>query len=110
MIPETSGLELLAAVEQTLAREVGPALTGDARYKTLMAASAIRMVMREWVQGAERAATSARLGDIGALSATIRHGVRDDDTLLHQALLEDAQARASISNPGFPRVQKPLPK
>jgi hypothetical protein len=47
MKPETTGIDLMAAAERTLAREVAPALSGDARFKVLMVASALRMVMRE---------------------------------------------------------------
>lgn len=102
MKPETSGHELLAAVEQTLAREVAPSLSGDARFKTLMAASALRMVMRELAQAAQLAEASVQLAAIGSpaeLVAAIRAGEHDDDLALHAALFAVALARTRASNP-----------
>lgn len=101
MKPETTGLDLLAAAEQTLAREVAPSLSGEARYKTLMAASAIRMVMREMAHADELQAAASKLGNDGALVAAIRQGDHDDDRGLHKALLDDARVRTCLSNPAF---------
>jgi hypothetical protein len=102
MRPETTGLELLAAIEQTLARDVAPTLAGEARFKTLMAASALRMVMRELADAEALAAASSRLDAFGAragLVEAVRAGRHDADAALHAALLEDARARTLISNP-----------
>lgn len=102
MKPETSGIELLAAVEQTLAREVAPSLTGDARFKTLMAASALRMVTRELAAAGALAQAAAALAASGSpvdLVSAIRQGKHDGDDGLHAALLADALARTQVSNP-----------
>jgi hypothetical protein len=105
MKPETTGADLIAAVEQTLAKEVAPHLSGDARFKVLMAASALRMVMREMDAAARLNAAATALGgdDQAALVAALRSGHHDGDPLLHGQLLEDALARASISRPGVTR-------
>ena len=105
MTPETTGLDLLHAVEQTLVNEVGPLLAeaapfSDVRFKILMAASAIRMVMREWRLRDELAALLARADGHGVLVAAIRAGEHDADPALHAALLADAELRTSISRPG----------
>ncbi|MFY8040463.1 MAG: DUF6285 domain-containing protein [Bosea sp. (in: a-proteobacteria)] len=105
MTPETTGLDLLHTVEQTLVNEVGPLLaegasSSEARFKVLMAASAIRMVMREWRVRDELAALSARADGHGVLVAAIRAGEHDADPALHAALLADAELRTSISRPG----------
>jgi hypothetical protein len=102
MTPETSGHELLAAIEQTLSREIAPSLSGEARFKTLMAASALRMVMRELTGVDESAAASAKLAAFGRppmLAAAIRSGQHDAAPELHAALAADALARVRISNP-----------
>jgi hypothetical protein len=102
MKPETTGLDLIAAVEQTLAREVAPTLHGDARFKTLMAASALRMVMRELTGADQLAAASATLGGFGSPEAqlgAIRGGKHDADDALHIALMVDATTRVQVSNP-----------
>ncbi|MGL4439635.1 MAG: DUF6285 domain-containing protein [Bosea sp. (in: a-proteobacteria)] len=102
MNAETTGLDLLAAVERTLAGEVGPALSGDARFKTLMAASALRMVMRELAGAVDLATASETLttfGSAATLVASIRDGVHDGEANLHAALVADALARTRVSNP-----------
>lgn len=101
MKPETTGLALLLTAEQTLAGEIAPNLNGDMRYKTLMAASAIRMVIRE-LDGQVKTGTAADpLDDVAALSVAIRRGERREDSALHRALLVDAEARTRVSNPAF---------
>ena len=105
MTPETTGLDLLHAVEQTLVNEVGPLLAeaapfSDVRFKILMAASAIRMVMREWRLRDELAALLARADGHGDLVASLRAGEHDADAAMHAALLADAELRTSISRPG----------
>ena len=105
MTPETTGADLLHAVEQTLVNEVAPLLAqaatpSEARFRVLMAASAIRMVIREWHLRDELAALSARATGYGELVAAIRTGQHDADPALHAALLADAELRTSISRPG----------
>ncbi|MCX7323777.1 MAG: DUF6285 domain-containing protein [Hyphomicrobiales bacterium] len=100
MTPETSGIALLQAVEQTLSRDLAPTLSGDARFKTLMAASAVRMVIRELDQaGALVAAEVALLNGSPAsdLARAIRAGAHDRDPGVHDALLAQARARTAVS-------------
>jgi hypothetical protein len=105
MTPETTGADLLHAVEQTLVKEVAPLLAdgtvpAEARFKVLMAASALRMVMREWHLRDELAALAVRSTDNGDLVAAIRAGRHDADVAVHERLLADAELRTSISRPG----------
>lgn len=100
MVTETSGIALLQAVEQTLSRELAPTLSGDARFKTLMAASAVRMVIRELDQSGALAAAEAALlmgAPASDLARAIRTGAHDRDPAIHDALLADARARTAVS-------------
>ncbi len=99
--PETTGLALLEAAEATLSREVAPLLTGEARFKALMAASALRMVMREFAAAGALEAAAARLGghDQRALARGLREGRHDADAAIHAALMADARARTAVSRP-----------
>jgi hypothetical protein len=98
---ETAGVALVAAVERTLAAEIAPQLSGDARFRTLMAASALRMVLREFANADALAEAAAALGgaDQGPLCGAIRAGRHDVDEKLHAALLHDALARTRVSKP-----------
>lgn len=102
MKPETSGFDLLAAAEQTLVREVAPGLGGETRFKVLMAASALRMVMRELAVAQDAADLSGRLAAFGAtpdLVEAVRAGRHDADQDLHAALTAEARLRTEVSNP-----------
>ncbi len=102
MKPETTGADLLQAVEATLSREIAPQLTGEARFKTLMAASALRMVIREIAMtdklrlAADDLAHQVGTDDVAAL---IRTGACDADTDLHARLLDHARMRSHIARP-----------
>jgi hypothetical protein len=101
MKPETTGADLIAAVERTLAREVAPELAGAARFKVLMAASALRMALRELATDDALRAAAAPLGgaDQGPLAAALRAGSHDADAVTYAALLVDARARTAVSRP-----------
>ncbi len=101
MTPETTGADLIAAVERTLANEVAPAIAGEARFKVLMAASALRMVMRELAarQALDQAASALGGEDQRALVSAIRAGRHDAEGALHALLTADAEARTSVSRP-----------
>ncbi len=105
MKPETTGVDLLLAVEQTLSRDLAPTLTGEPRFKALMAASAIRMVMREMRGGAELAGAMERLGSgqaISALAAAIRRGDHDASDDVFGRLVAAARLRAEMFKPTSP--------
>jgi thiamine kinase-like enzyme len=101
MTPETTGADLIAAAERTLASEVAPAIAGEARFKVLMAASALRMVMRELAarQALDQAASALGGEDQRALVSAIRAGRHDAEGALHSLLIADAEARTSVSRP-----------
>ena len=102
MTPETTGSALLQAVETTLSREIAPHLTGETRFKTLMAASALRMVIREIaLAGKLKLAADDLAHQAGTddLAASIRSGVCDADAGLHASLLEHARLRSAIARP-----------
>jgi hypothetical protein len=83
---------LVAEARRTLLEHVLPALTGDARIKALMVASALGIASREL---AAPAPPSAPAG----LAAAIRAGAHDADPALHAALAEAACTRAAIARP-----------
>jgi hypothetical protein len=101
MKPETTGPDLLDAAAQVLADDLATGLSGEARFKALMAASAVRMAARQWRAAAELSNAAAPLGgtEQGTLAFAIRSGAHDGDTQLHAALIADAQARTSVSKP-----------
>ena len=99
MKPETTGIDLLLAVERTLAIDIAPALAGEARFKTLMAASAIRMVMREIGGGARLAHAMEHLHagqGLSAMAAAIRQGDHDASDDVFGRLVAFAQLRADM--------------
>lgn len=100
MTPETTGLDLLRTAEQTLMRELAPALSGEARFTALMVASAMRMVMRELMTAEALAATQRALyQDLSpaALAHAVRVGVHDSDQALFDALFAEARSRTAMS-------------
>jgi hypothetical protein len=101
MKPETTGHALIAEVERTLAAELAPLLAGEARYKALMAASALRMALRELGEAPTPNPDPAEGADAAraALCAALRSGSTDADADLHAGLLADAIRRVRISNP-----------
>ena len=102
MTPETTGSDLLQAVEATLAKEIAPHLTGEARFKTLMAASALRMVIREIAMADKiKALMVAMCAHAGTddVAALIRSGAGDADAGLHARLLEHARIRSAVARP-----------
>ena len=102
MTPETTGSALLQAVEATLSREIAPHLAGEARFKTLMAASALRMVIREIAMADRLKAAADALcahADTNDVPALIRSGACDADGDLHARLLDHAQIRSTIARP-----------
>ncbi|MCO4052643.1 MAG: hypothetical protein HEQ16_00955 [Bosea sp.] len=101
MKPETTGLALIAEVERTIAAELVPQLAGEARYKALMAASALRMALRELGEAPPRGGDAADAADAAraALCAALRAGSADADAGLHAELVADAIGRVRISNP-----------
>jgi hypothetical protein len=101
MKPETTGLALIAEVERTIAAELVPQLTGEARYKALMAASALRMALRELGEAPAGGRVPADAEDAAraAVCAALRAGASDADAGLHAELVADAIERVRISNP-----------
>ena len=102
MTPETTGSALLQVVEATLSREIAPHLTGEARFKTLMAASALRMVIREIAMADKLKASADALSDHAAtddVAALIRSGACDTDAALHARLVDHARIRSEIARP-----------
>ncbi len=102
MKPETTGADLLQAVDETLSREIAPQLSGEARFKTLMAASAVRMVIREIALAGELRASAealARGAPLSDLPGLIRSGAFDADAEFHARLLEHARIRSALVRP-----------
>lgn len=100
---QPEGPDLLAIARSALLDDVVPHLSGDARFKALMAANAMAIASREPGAAAEVAAALAALGDPAALCAAIRAGTHDAGTPMHRsaeaALLRLAIARCRISAP-----------
>jgi hypothetical protein len=103
---EADADELIAAAVSLLESGVAPGLTGDVRFKTLMAIAALRMAERE-------RALAGRLdearSDIYLASSTrsfeeVRKRVRSGrvplGAWLHRALLRDAILRTAVTKPG----------
>ena len=90
--PETAAL--LDIARATLADEVAPALSGDARFKARMIANALSIAAR-----ALRAEPGPTPPDPHALVAAIRAGAHDGDAALRATLLAEATARCRVSAP-----------
>ena len=91
--------ELLAEARRTLAEEVAPRLSGSERFKTLMAANAIGIALRELAASADEAAAGQCLAaaERDALCAAIRRGREDGSPAVHDRLLRDAAFRRRFS-------------
>jgi hypothetical protein len=102
-LEQPEGPALLEIARRTVLDDLVPALSGDARFKALMAANAMAIAAREPAAAAEVAAALAALGDPAALCAAIREGAHDPGTDTHRAieaaLLHLAEARCRISAP-----------
>lgn len=111
MTGETTGSALLAIALATLERDIAPELSGDARFKARMVASALGMAMRERERGAALAAALAEaqtyateaLGeavtDGPALCRALRAGRLNGDPAMHQALYRHAAIATGITRP-----------
>ena len=102
-LEQPDGPALLDIARRTLLDDVIPMLTGDIRFKAMMAANAMAIAAREPKAAAEVAAAVAALGDPAALCAAIRAGHHDPGTpgrpITEAALLHLALARCRISAP-----------
>jgi hypothetical protein len=111
MTCETTGAALLDIACETLVEDVLPALGGDARFRALMVASAMRMTQREVEQApavarARKAvldAAAARLAEpvasMQALCVALRaHKLASDETI-HLALRTLGAIETSITKP-----------
>lgn len=89
--------ELLIEAVRTLREEVAPGLSGDVRFRVLMAASAVAIAGRgvEEKQAVEHAAEKVD----GLAASHIRMGHHDGDRAMHEALVDLARAQLRISNP-----------
>jgi len=98
---EPHGADLLDAVGIALRDTVVPALSGEARYGALMAASAVAMVARELRSGAARgAAQEAAAAVLGpGCVASMRAGRHDADRAVHEALWRLAAAATALTRP-----------
>lgn len=96
----------LTAAALALLGEVAPALSGDLRFRTLMAVAALKMAERERDLAQRlRAAEDAviRAGDAGsapALQVRLRDGSQALTPELHAALVTDAVVRTAVTKPG----------
>lgn len=100
MLDRPDGRELLQETLRTLAEELAPRLSGDARFKALMAANALGMALRELKQGAEvEKAQQALQAFDRDVARAIRRGDHDAAAALHLLLLAETRARVAISNP-----------
>lgn len=91
MTDRPNAQELIEIARATLGAELLPFLPPEKRLTGLMVASALAIAARE--QGAS-------LPEVPAAAITdIRGGKHDSDKTLYAALLAEAHARATISNP-----------
>ncbi len=101
---------LLASVEAVLREKVNPAVTGEARFAGLMAASAIGMAAREISLGPTLDKASADVAELApepspfpdpiiALTHMIREGLMDGQDELHRRLLRLAVTRTAVTRP-----------
>jgi hypothetical protein len=100
MTTRHAATDLLAEVARTLREDVAPALAGEERLKTLMAARAARIALAEFCESDAIGAAAARLARFGepqSLRDRIRAGAHDDDEALHGALLAQARIFARIA-------------
>ncbi|CAH2600657.1 Acyl-CoA dehydrogenase [Rhodovastum atsumiense] len=96
--------DLLETARRTLLDEIVPRLSGDARFKALMAANAMAIAARAARLGTtDLAPLLARLGNPASLCRDIRAGRCDPGTPMYEetasALLRLAEARCRISAP-----------
>jgi hypothetical protein len=103
---EADAGNLTAAAIALLEAEVAPALSGEARFRTLMAIAALRMAEREKAL-AQRLDESRHAIHIASLTRDdlqlrkrIRSGRVPLHASLHGALLRDAILRAAVTKPG----------
>jgi hypothetical protein len=96
----------LTAAAVALLDAVAAGLSGEARFKALMAVAALRMAERERaLAGRLAAAEAAVLSAAGAAGpeqacAALRRPEARLSAALHKALLEDAIMRTAVTKPG----------
>jgi hypothetical protein len=103
---EADAQNLTAAAVALLEAEIAPALSGELRFRTLMAVAALRMAERE--KTLARALDESREGIYIASSTRdhlqLRKRIRNGDVSLrlwlHRALLMDAILRTAVTKPG----------
>lgn len=106
--------ELLEAVREFLAEQLGPKLAGADAFYARVAANMLAIVERELelgpeAQAAEQARLEALLGETGELDAlnkllckAIRSGALDiDDPALRAHLRETTLAKLAVDQPGY---------
>ncbi|MFN8173635.1 MAG: DUF6285 domain-containing protein [Solirubrobacteraceae bacterium] len=109
--------ELVGAVIEFLATTVRPALTGHARFESLIAIRLLQIAAGDYERGAEMRARErerlARLlghaGDLDALEAELVERIRagalsgEDRAAVLDALRASARDQLEIANPGYLR-------
>ncbi len=103
-LEQPAGDNLLATARRVILEDIAPLLSGDARFKALMAANAMAIALRETPAArAELAACVAAIGDVAGLVADIRSGALDPGKPGHDvtaaALLALTEARCRVSAP-----------
>lgn len=101
MQEEPTSADLLATARRVILEELVPALSGEARFKALMAANAIAIALREKPEAV--AAAWERVGDPGEMVRRIRAGELDPGMAgsdeAYAALMGVALAQCAVSAP-----------
>jgi Domain of unknown function (DUF6285) len=103
---EADGARLADAAIALIEKDILPGLAGDARFRMLMALSALRMSERErMLAGRLAEAEAAVLAAAGQTTMeALRDGLRRPDAVLdaglHRALHADAAVRTAVTRPG----------
>ena len=92
----TAPLKLLEEAARVLREDTAPTLSGEPRYRSLLAAKAIDTARRELALAARLAALEESLPKT---SEAFRDGTHDDDAALYGRLLEAAILRAHVADP-----------